>query len=315
MGGRGRGGGGGYVGRDKVRFRRGNGSTETPWLTQRRRLATLSSFVSRTADDADRYFRVGFVPARALTARHPTVKTPQTKGRTMATANKLSVPKPVNLPSMKKVRGVPETRTANRMCPSRCRKKRSSVRSSRQAACRESETRVFPAAVQRASAASQNARRGRRDRAFVTTHMGDGCAFASLNRADDANAHSTIEPTTVVSVCAKLTTSSFTFAKKKRAGTRGRRAGEPAGEPFGNAGWLERQRRDFETKGGGLAARGGRAVGERRSHERRFSRRKRKSRRGVGAEPARVSVAGRGCPRGGRRGGRRPVRAPARPLR
>lgn len=123
MGGRGRGGGGGYVGRDKVRFRRGNGSTETPWLTQRRRLATLSSFVSRTADDADRYFRVGFVPARALTARHPTVKTPQTKGRTMATANKLSVPKPVNLPSMKKVRGVPETRTANRMCPSRCRKK------------------------------------------------------------------------------------------------------------------------------------------------------------------------------------------------
>ena len=188
MGGRGRGGGGGYVGRDKVRFRRGNGSTETPWLTRRRRLATLSSFVSRTADDADRYFRVGFVPARALTARHPTVKTPQTKGRTMATANKLSVPKPVNLPSMKKVRGVPETRTANRMCPSRCRKKRSSVRSSRQAACRESETRVFPAAVQRASAASQNARRGRRDRAFVTTHMGDGCAFASSNRADDANA-------------------------------------------------------------------------------------------------------------------------------
>ena len=34
----------------------------------------------------------------------------------MATANKLSVPKPVNLPSMKKVRGATETRTANRMC-------------------------------------------------------------------------------------------------------------------------------------------------------------------------------------------------------
>jgi hypothetical protein len=29
----------------------------------------------------------------------------QSKGRTMATAMKLSVPKPVNLPSMKKVRG------------------------------------------------------------------------------------------------------------------------------------------------------------------------------------------------------------------
>ena len=34
-------------------------------------------------------FRVGFVLARALTARYPTVSTPQTKGWTMATASKL----------------------------------------------------------------------------------------------------------------------------------------------------------------------------------------------------------------------------------
>ena len=117
-GGRGRGGGGGYVGRDKVRFCGVTRSTETPRLALRRSLLShdSSSFVSRTADDADRYFRVGFVPARALTARHPTVSTPQTKGRTMATASKLSVPKPVNLPSMKKVRGGERTRTAIRMC-------------------------------------------------------------------------------------------------------------------------------------------------------------------------------------------------------
>ena len=67
-------------------------------------------------------FRVGFVPARALTARYPTVSTPQTKGRTMATASKLSVPKPVNLPSMKKVRG--GERNANRN-PNVCRLERS----------------------------------------------------------------------------------------------------------------------------------------------------------------------------------------------
>lgn len=71
MGGRGRGGGGGYVGRDKVRFRRGNGSTETPWLTQRRRLATLSSFVSRTADDADRYFPRRFCPRTRADSASP----------------------------------------------------------------------------------------------------------------------------------------------------------------------------------------------------------------------------------------------------
>ena len=71
MGGRGRGGGGGYVGRDKVRFRRGNGSTETPWLTRRRRLATLSSFVSRTADDADRYFPRRFCPRTRADSASP----------------------------------------------------------------------------------------------------------------------------------------------------------------------------------------------------------------------------------------------------
>ena len=60
-----------------------------------------------------RFPSIGFTFVFA-TISPPSIRpVPQSKGRTMATAMKLSVPKPVNLPSMKKVRPRPDALTRN----------------------------------------------------------------------------------------------------------------------------------------------------------------------------------------------------------
>jgi len=97
----GRGGRGGMtmLGRDKVRRSPGP--------------AILRHMRPALPDCNSRFPSIGFTFVFA-TISPPSIRpVPQSKGRTMATAMKLSVPKPVNLPSMKKVRPRPDALTRN----------------------------------------------------------------------------------------------------------------------------------------------------------------------------------------------------------